>query len=51
MVASINRSGSRAIYLPTFEQIRDYLGENASPGDIVITLGSGDVYKQTEKLL
>lgn len=51
MVASINQGGSRAIYLPTFEQICDYLDENASPGDLVITLGSGDVYKQTEKLL
>ncbi len=38
-------------YIPTFEQISEYLDENASPGDIVVTLGSGSVDKETRKLL
>ena len=44
-------SAGNGIYLPTFEEIRAWLDENAAPGDIVITLGSGDVYIQTKKLL
>lgn len=38
-------------YIATFEQISDYLDENASPGDIVVTLGSGSVDRETKKLL
>lgn len=38
-------------YIPTFEQISAYLDEHASPGDIVITLGSGSVGVETKKLL
>ncbi|NCB30150.1 MAG: UDP-N-acetylmuramate--L-alanine ligase, partial [Clostridia bacterium] len=51
MVKAIHDSGGHAIYLGTFESIRAYLNAHASPGDVVITLGSGDVYKQTKKLL
>ena len=43
MVAGINAE--------TFEQINDYLLHNAAAGDIVLTLGSGDVYKQTKLFL
>ena len=51
MVKAINASGGNATYLATFESIRAYLAAHANPGDMVITLGSGDVYKQTKKLL
>ena len=29
----------------TFEEMADYTLANAKPGDLVITLGCGDVYK------
>ena len=32
-------------------QLRKWLDAHAAPGDVVITLGSADVYKQTKKLL
>lgn len=51
MVAGINAGGGNAIYLGTFEEIRKWLDAHAAPDDVVITLGSGDVYKQTKKLL
>ena len=51
MVAGINRETHNARYLATFEEIAAYLDEHAAPGDIVITVGSGDVYRQTQKLL
>ena len=34
-----------AVQLNTFEEICDYVCENAEDGDLVITLGCGDVYK------
>ena len=33
-----------------FDQVIDYLCENAKEGDFVITLGCGDVYKVAKKL-
>ncbi len=51
MVRAIAESGTKAVYLGTFEAIRDYLTANARPGDLVVTVGSGDVYRQTKTLL
>ena len=51
MVAAINRESGNAVYIPTFEEIRLYLDEHAGEGDLVVTVGSGDVYRQTRKLL
>ena len=51
MVAAINESGVKAEYLPTFEEIRARLDEVVQPEDVVVTLGSGDVYKKTALLL
>ena len=51
MVAAINETSGNAVYLATFEEIRFYLDEHALAGDLVVTVGSGDVYRQTRKLL
>ncbi|HOG02033.1 MAG TPA: UDP-N-acetylmuramate--L-alanine ligase [Clostridia bacterium] len=51
MVRGIRAGGSAAVYLATFEEINSYLEKNARPGDLVVTVGSGDVYVQTKKLL
>jgi UDP-N-acetylmuramate--alanine ligase len=50
LVAAIAAHGP-CEYIPTFEQINTYLEQHASPGDVVITLGSGSVYAETPKLL
>ena len=34
-----------AVYLPTFEEITDYVAANAQSGDLILTMGGGDVYK------
>ena len=34
-----------AVWFPEFEKVADYVSENAENGDIIITLGCGDVYK------
>lgn len=46
LVAEINKNSGNAKYLPTFQDIKQYLLENWQEGDIVVTLGSGDVNKQ-----
>ena len=32
-------------YFETFEEIGKYIDENVTPGDLVVTMGAGDVYK------
>ena len=51
MVRGILKGGAAAQYIPTFEEINAYLERTARPNDLVVTVGSGDVYIQTKKLL
>ena len=34
-----------SVYIPDFEQIIEYILKNARPGDLVLTLGGGNVYR------
>ncbi|MGI6168539.1 MAG: UDP-N-acetylmuramate--L-alanine ligase [Christensenellales bacterium] len=51
LVRGIISSCADTLYIPTFEGIRDYLSPRWQAGDIVVALGSGDVYIQARKLL
>ena len=51
LVAEIAKNGTKVQYLPTFEQIRDYLHANWQPGDLVVAVGSGDVFKKVRIVL
>lgn len=46
LVAAINKVSGNCLYIPTFPEIKMYLDKNCRPGDIVVTLGSGDVNRQ-----
>ncbi len=35
---------SGGVYLPAFPEIADYVAENAEPGDVVVTMGGGNIY-------
>ena len=50
LVAAIGQNAD-CTYIPTFEEISAYLDTHAQTGDVVITLGSGSVNKETKKLL
>ncbi len=39
------------LFIESFEEMADYVSENAEPGDMVITMGAGDIYKVGEMLL
>lgn len=43
--------GTDTHYFPTFEEIEAYLKENCRPGDLLITMGAGDVVNIGEDLL
>mgnify|MGYP003287516473 FL=1 len=40
-----------SVYCPGLPQLTDFLASIAQPGDIILTVGAGDVYKAGEKLL
>ena len=40
-----------AVCLDTFSEITDYIEENVSPGDLVLTIGGGNVYKCANMIL
>ena len=43
--------GTDTHYFPSFEEIEAFLKENCAPGDVVITMGAGDVVNIGEDLL
>lgn len=47
----INMNTGNAVYISRFEDIVHYLLENAEPGDLVVTMGAGNVYKIGEMYL
>ncbi|MBQ2931485.1 MAG: UDP-N-acetylmuramate--L-alanine ligase [Clostridia bacterium] len=42
---------NNALYINDFSAIERYIRANAKPGDLVITMGAGDIYKVGEKLV
>ena len=48
---AINALGGSAIFLPTFEAIENFLLENCTQNDLLITMGAGDVVEVGENLL
>lgn len=48
---AIQKLGKECFYFPTFEEIEKFLLEKCVPGDVLITMGAGDVHKIGENLL
>lgn len=46
-----NKYHTDVIYLPTFEEVEDYLKKNCKKNDLLITMGAGDVVNIGENLL
>ena len=47
----IIRAGHECFYFPSFDEIENFLLENCTTGDLLITMGAGDVHKIGENLL
>ena len=51
LAEEITKNGGKARYVESFEKITGFLAENARKGDVIITMGAGDVFKIGENLL
>lgn len=47
----IKALGGECYYFPSFDEIENFLLENCTAGDLLITMGAGDVHKIGENLL
>ena len=47
----IEKLGKECLYFPTFDEIENYLLLNSGNGDLLITMGAGDIVKVGETLL
>ena len=43
--------GADALYLPSFEAIKDHLRAHVREGDLILTIGAGNVYQVGEDFL
>ena len=48
---AIQKFGKECFYFPTFEEIEKFLLENCMNGDLLITMGAGNVVEIGETLL
>ena len=51
LMTEIEKLGTNVHYFPSFSEIENFLLENCSTGDLLITMGAGDVVKIGEHLL
>jgi len=51
LVERIGANGGEAIYLPELSQATDYVRQGAQPGDVIVTMGAGDVWKVADELV
>lgn len=47
----IAASGKKVFYFKDFNRISEFLDKNAQSGDLIITMGAGDIYKVGEMFL
>ncbi len=50
LVAKLKDAGTNAIYIKTFKEILDYLKGEIKDGDIILTIGAGDITKLSDKI-
>lgn len=51
IVCRMTQAGGKAHYIPSFDEIETFLLKNCVPGDLLITMGAGDIVKVGERLL
>ena len=51
LVSRIRKSGGHACHLPDLAQVADHLMENVAEGDLVMTMGAGDIWKVADELV
>lgn len=51
LVARIHAHGGRATYLATLEAVTQHLSDHVAEGDMVVTMGAGDIWKVADGLV
>ncbi len=51
LVERIRENGNQALFIDGFDLICDYLIENVTAGDLVVTMGAGDIWKVADEYL
>ena len=51
LVDKISARGKKVFYIPGFDNIVAYLNQNASSGDLVITMGAGTITRVAEAFI
>jgi len=51
LVEKLREQGSQALFISSFGNIREYLEENVRAGDLVITMGAGDIWKLADEYI
>jgi UDP-N-acetylmuramate--alanine ligase len=51
LVDKIRAKGSEAMFIDGFDAICDYLTKHVSAGDVVVTMGAGDVWKVSDEYI
>lgn len=51
LVNKIKNTSNNATYISNFDDISKYLHEHAKPGDIIFTVGAGNIFEVGERLL
>lgn len=51
LLAELLKRNVAADYFPSFKEIEDFLKTHCQPGDILITMGAGDIFTVGEDLL
>jgi UDP-N-acetylmuramate--alanine ligase len=51
LVERMRSRGTQALFIESFEAICDYLKSNVSSGELVVTMGAGDIWKVADGYL
>lgn len=51
LVSKIRLHGGNALYLPTLKAVLEHVTEQVTDGDLVLTMGAGDVWKVADELV
>ena len=51
LVEKIKNNHSDAVFIDSFENICNYLKENVTAGDLVVTMGAGDIWKVADEYI
>ncbi|MCK4293501.1 MAG: UDP-N-acetylmuramate--L-alanine ligase [Planctomycetes bacterium] len=51
LVEKIRASQTQALFISSFDEICEYLKSNAAPGDLVVTMGAGDIWKVADEYI